>query len=109
MRFRSYIIAMMPLFYASADGASGAASSKPDLVLSAKVTRISPAPRQPRVVATWVVETRVLKVLRGTFDGKTFAFRVHSPSRSNLAVGQVITVEAWRVPEGWRVPDNKRY
>lgn len=42
----------------------------------------------------WVVTMKVDEVLAGAFAGKTFGFRVHSPSRSGLAVGGTYTVEA---------------
>jgi hypothetical protein len=79
----------------------------PDLILRAKVTKIFISPL-PRSHLNFVIQTRVLRVLKGRFTGKRFDFRVHSPTKSNLRVGYTITIEAYRVPGGYRVP-FKRY
>ena len=78
----------------------------PTLVLRARVVAIviRPHPRfRFRIVA------QVLRVLKGRYPKKRFAFDVHSPSRSNLAVDKVITIEAWREGNGYIVDRNKRY
>jgi hypothetical protein len=83
--------------------------AKPDLVLRARVTRIVLARQPPPGRLHWIIQTRVLKVLRGRFSGKRFDFRVHSPARSNLRRGKVITIEAWRTKNGWYVSPFKIY
>lgn len=51
----------------------------------------------------WVVTMNVEQVLAGEFPGKTFAFRVHSPSKSGLVVGGSYTVEAEWTGDGYQV------
>jgi hypothetical protein len=51
----------------------------------------------------WVVTMNVERILAGEFIGKTFAFRIHSPSKSGLVVGGSYTVEAKWTGDGYRV------
>ena len=51
----------------------------------------------------YVVQCRVDKILSGDFSGKTFSFRIHSPSQSGLEVGKQYKIEAKRTPEGFAV------
>jgi hypothetical protein len=54
-----------------------------------------------------VVTLAVDRVEAGRFDGKAFAFRIHSPSRAGLSVGQTISVKAARVEGGYVVDDTQ--
>ncbi len=108
-----FILVLVPLAVVGHTPAASArkAKPKPDLVLRAKVIRIFPnrPPGGRYSHYNWVIRTRVLKVLRGQFKARVFEFRVHSPSKSNLSVGKIITVRAWRVKGGYRVDPWRRY
>ncbi len=57
----------------------------------------------------WLVQTTVDRLLAGTFAGKHFQFRVHSPARSGLEVGRRVTVKAVLTDQGFHVdPDQWR-
>jgi hypothetical protein len=73
-----------------------------DLVFRGEVEsiEISPLPGSPN---NFVVTTRVLEVVAGSFSGSHFSFRIHSPSKSRIALGQQLEVRAQRVPAGYRV------
>ena len=73
-----------------------------DLVFRGKVESIEIAPLK-HSQNNFIVTTRILKILKGTFDGSHFSFRIHSPSKSRIEVGQELEVHAERIPEGFRV------
>lgn len=91
----------------SARGQKPSGEATGDLVLRGRVEsiEISPLPNSPN---NFVVTTRVLEVVEGSFAGSHFAFRIHSPSKSGIAVGQQLEVRAERAPEGYRV-DPKQF
>ena len=73
-------------------------------MLEAVVEAIENSPVGIRgVFLDWIIHTRVVRVLEGTFTHPTFAFRVHSPSRALIEKGKTITIRATQVPEGWKV------
>ncbi len=78
----------------------------PDLVLLGTVTDLEPAPlsNSPK---NWVVTVSVEEVLSGQFDGSTFAFRVHSPSRAGLEVGSQYRILAKRIDQGYLVDEHQ--
>jgi hypothetical protein len=55
----------------------------------------------------WIVRTKVIELISGTFTETHFAFRVHSPSRSGLEVGCTYTIEAKEVEGGFAVDENQ--
>jgi hypothetical protein len=57
----------------------------------------------PQSLANWVVTFRVDRIESGEFDGKTFSFRIHSPSKSGLETGRQYVVEAMRTGAGYEV------
>jgi hypothetical protein len=73
-----------------------------DLVFSGKVESIEIAPLKGSR-HNFVVTTRVLKVLKGSFKGTHFSFRIHSPSKWQIKVGTVLEVKAKRTREGYLV------
>ena len=79
-----------------------AATPKPDVVLFGKVQSIQASPL-PQSLANWVVTFRIERVDFGEFDGKTFSFRIHSPSKSGLETGKQYVVEATRTRAGYEV------
>jgi hypothetical protein len=79
-----------------------------DLRFRATVERIQNAPLGMRGgFLDWIVHTRVDEVLAGTFDGATFSFRVHSPSRAGLEVGTTCTITARWVGDGYTVDEHQ--
>lgn len=71
------------------------------------VEAIECAPLRPRGGLDWVIRTRVIEVVEGEFSGATFAFRVHSPSRAGLEIGQTYTIEAEEIDEGFTVDEDQ--
>jgi hypothetical protein len=86
--------------------AAGAVMNLPNgsLRLRGRVSAIQAA-TLPGTTRNWVVELAVDHVDAGEFGGKVFAFRIHSPSRAGLSVGQSIAVEATRVDGGFIVDE----
>jgi hypothetical protein len=78
------------------------ASESGDLVFRGKVESIEISPLKGSRY-NFVVKTRVLKVLKGSFDGSHFEFRIHSPSKSQIEVGKVLEVKAERIRDGYLV------
>jgi hypothetical protein len=78
------------------------ASESGDLVFKGKVESIEIAPLKGSR-NNFVVKTRIIKVLKGSFDGTHFSFRIHSPSKSQIGVGTVLEVKAKRIPDGYWV------
>jgi hypothetical protein len=79
-----------------------------DLVFRATIERIENAPVGMRgAFLDWIIHTRVLEVVSGTFDGDQFAFRVHSPSRAGLLVGITCTITATWTGDGYRVDEHQ--
>jgi hypothetical protein len=64
------------------------------------IVSIEPAPL-PETTKRWIVTARVDRVLEGSFTGSSFAFRIHSPSRAGLAVGQQREIRAEAVDGGF--------
>jgi hypothetical protein len=79
-----------------------AAGKEPDLVFVGTVESIKTA-SQSQWLANWVVTFRVDRIKSGEFAGKTFAFRIHSPSRSGLKEGGQYEVKARRTATGYAV------
>lgn len=73
-----------------------------DLVFTGKVVSIEIAPLKGSR-HNFVVKTRVLKVLKGSFKGTHFSFRIHSPSKWQMEVGKVLEVKAKRTRDGYYV------
>jgi len=73
-----------------------------DLVFTGKVVSIEIAPLKGSR-HNFVVKTRVLKVLKGSFEGTHFSFRIHSPSKWQIEVGKVLEVKAQRTRDGYLV------
>ncbi len=81
---------------------AGAAKPKPDLVFLGTVQSIESS-TSPQSLANWVVTFRVDRIQSGEFGGKTFSFRIHSPSKSGLETGKQYLVEATRTNTGYTV------
>lgn len=75
-----------------------------NLVIEGKVIDIQPS-TLPKSRKNWVVALQVDRVVSGEFDGKLFSFRIHSPSRSGLAIGQDISLEAKWMDSGYFVDE----
>ena len=87
---------------AAVGGPDAVAKSKPELVFLGTVQSIESS-TIPQSRANWVVTFRVDRVESGNFDGKTFSFRIHSPSKSGLETGKQYVVEANRTDAGYEV------
>ena len=81
---------------------AGATKSKADLVFLGTVQSIESS-TVPQSQANWVVTFRVDSIRSGELGGKTFALRVHSPSKSGLETGKQYVVEATRTTTGYAV------
>jgi hypothetical protein len=73
-----------------------------DLIFTGKVVSIEIAPLKGSR-HNFVVKTRVLKVLKGSFKGTHFSFRIHSPAKWQMEVGKVLEVKAKRTKDGYLV------
>lgn len=82
-----------------------AAAPLPELVLRARVLKIE-LNRLPRGTRHFIVRTRVLRVVRGAFSGRRFDFRIHSPARAGLAVGQLVFLRARPAGSGYLVDEG---
>jgi hypothetical protein len=80
------------------------ASPRRTLRLAGSVSAIEPS-SLPHSTKNWAVTLKVDEVLAGTFAGDTFTFRVHSPAKSRLAVGQHIELVAQATESGYVVDD----
>jgi len=74
-----------------------------ELVLEGTIESVTPGGADRR--RRWQVTLRVERVLAGDFDAERFAFVVHSPAKSGLAVGQRRIVRASRVADGYAVDE----
>jgi len=72
------------------------------LVLRGTIASIEPL-GDNRSRHRWQVTLQVEEVLMGEFAGSTFAFPIHSPTKSGLATGQRRTVRASRSNGGYLV------
>lgn len=83
-------------------------AKKGDLIYKGTVTSIDIADTgDPE--RSFVVTTRVDRVVCGSFSGSQFQFAVHSPARSSIELGKQYRIVATRVPEGYEVdPDEWR-
>jgi len=79
-------------------------SARPELRLAGTIVSIEPSALTGST-KNWVVTLKVARVLQGTFAGDTFAFRVHSPTKSRLAVGRRIELAAQPTDDGYVVDD----
>lgn len=85
--------------------ASVSAAAPRDLRFRGTVIAIDAARAGAPPGRSWVVTMRVEQVLDGAFAGTTFAFRVHSPSKSGLVVGGTYSVEARWTVDGYTVDE----
>ena len=83
--------------------ASAEAAPSRDLRFRGTVAAIDASPTEELSNQNWVVTMNVERVLSGEFVGKTFTFRVHSPSKSGLVVSRSYTVEAKWTGDGYEV------
>jgi hypothetical protein len=81
---------------------AAAVKPKPELVFLGTVQSIESS-TLPQSLANWVVTFRIDKIESGEFAGKTFSFRIHSPSKSGLENGKQYVVEAIRTDAGYEV------
>ena len=81
-------------------------SQNTKLVFIGTVDEIENSPLK-NSLANWVVTFRVEKVSAGDFKGKTFSFRIHSPSMSGLEIGSRYTVEAWKTDRGFELDEHQ--
>jgi len=77
-----------------------------DLIFLGTIEKIEISPLE-QSTQNWVVHCRVERVLSGTFPGKTFAFRIHSPAMSGLEKGKTYKVETKLTPDGYTVDQNQ--
>jgi predicted secreted protein len=61
----------------------------------------------PKSTQNFVVTMQVDRLLKGQFKGKTFQFRVHSPTQSGLKLKGKYAVEAKRIEGGYTVDQNQ--
>lgn len=83
---------------------SSAATDDGPLVFEGTVATIEISPL-PESLRNFIIIMRVDRVVQGQFSGKTFQFRIHSPSLSGLKVGKTYTVEAKRTADGYTVDE----
>jgi predicted secreted protein len=76
------------------------------LVFEGTVVSIENSPL-PQSTQNFVVTMHVNRVVKGRFKGKTFQFRVHSPTKSGLTLKGKYTVEAKRVKGKYLVDQNQ--
>lgn len=74
-----------------------------ELVFSAKITSIQISPLGPGSTKNHIVTTSVQKIIHGTFAGDTFQFRISSPTKSGLRVGEIYTIVAEKTKNGLNV------
>jgi hypothetical protein len=77
----------------------------PDLVLVGRVTDVKVNSLPAPATKHWIVTASVLEVRSGSFDGSSFAFRVHSPARAGLEIGKDYTFAAERTDAGYFVDE----
>jgi len=51
----------------------------------------------------WIVHCRVDQILSGDFSEKTLFFRVHSPAKSGIEIGEQYKIKAKRTSNGYTV------
>jgi hypothetical protein len=88
--------------------ATSAARRAPDLILKVKVRRVFLS-RLKGSRRHYVVEAQVLRVVHGSFAGRRFDFRVHSPARAGLRAGAVVQLEAAKVKGGGYLVDEAAF
>ena len=76
-----------------------------DLIFRATIERIECVPDGSPLA--WIVRTRVVEVLSGSFAGERFAFRVHSPARAGLLVARALTVHARWTGTGYTIDEDQ--
>jgi predicted secreted protein len=76
------------------------------LVFEGTVVSIENSPL-PQSTQDFVVTMQVNRVVKGQFKGKTFQFRVHSPTKSGLTLKGKYTVEAKRASGKYIVDPNQ--
>jgi hypothetical protein len=72
------------------------------LVFSGTIISINNSPIE-RSNLDWIVSARVDRIISGEFVGKTFDFRIHSPTKSGLEVGKQYIIEATLSQDGYIV------
>jgi predicted secreted protein len=84
------------------------------LVFEGTVAKLEPSPL-PDATQNYTITMQVTRVVKGRFKGKTFEFRIHSPTKAGLKLNEKYTVEAKRTKDGytvdqdqWRKADSKR-
>ncbi|ASC69421.1 hypothetical protein XM38_003480 [Halomicronema hongdechloris C2206] len=70
-----------------------------DVVLRGVITALRPQ-RGPHPHLKWVAVLDVDAVMAGQFSGQTFAFHIHSPTKSGIAVGGQYVIRMTRTPAG---------
>jgi len=82
------------------------------IVLRGTVTELRPQ-RGPHPHQRWVAVLEIDRVVDGRFSDSTFAFRLHSPTKQDIAVGGRYELHVARNPSGeyavdrierWREP-----
>lgn len=74
------------------------------LILKGKVIAIEPY-HDPARRKRWLVTLHVEKVIAGKYTGDTFAFPIHSPTKSGLTDGGHYTVRIEPAADGYRVDE----
>lgn len=77
-----------------------------DLLFAGTVLEIRPV-EGPNPHLRWGVTTHVDEVLNGQFDGETFSFFIHSPTKSGLEVGGTYRIRATWTGTGYSVDEKQ--
>ena len=70
-----------------------------EVVLRGEITELRPS-RGPHPHQKWLATLAVDSVVAGSFSEPAFPFRIHSPTKSGIAVGGRYVVHTTRTPAG---------
>ena len=81
------------IFFLIITGYAVWAEENHDLIFLGTIEKLYISPLENSRV-NWVVQCRIDKIITGKSEGKSFSFRIHSPSQSGLEIGKQYKVEA---------------
>ncbi|MDD4953519.1 MAG: hypothetical protein PHG40_01280 [Candidatus Omnitrophica bacterium] len=100
--FAGIILSVLPICLCACASNLNMAKENKKLTFLGKVTRIENSPLENSNL-DWIITVNVNKVLSGSFSGRIFQFRVHSPSKSGLEIGWLYRIEAVQTQDGYVV------
>lgn len=82
-----------------------AGTSPHELVFLGKILEIVNAPEKNEgaIQKSFVIKTKIVRIIKGTFSGDHFSFRIHSPAKSRVKKGMEIKVKAIKTRTGYNV------